>query len=159
MPCIICGKEPSTKIKLPHGSFDLCKSQDCLQHLNFKANAGSVPVIWFSLNDLTEQELIDKKLTKPINAPHIVTSIANTIGSYLWDVVSFGIMWSTALEENINVVEEFYVNSVKDNDLPLIDINSLKTDTAKNILEERLKGSKNDDAPKKVKKEGRRKKN
>jgi hypothetical protein len=157
MPCIICGKEPSTKIKLPHGSFDLCDSQDCLQHLNFKVNNNNVPVIWFSITDLIDKQLIDKKMTKPLNKIHIVTQLADNISECLWER-DFGQMWHDALEGNVDVVEEYYVNSVKENDLPLIDINCLTTDTAKNILEERLKGSKNDDAPKKNQKEGRRKK-
>jgi hypothetical protein len=126
---------------------------DCLQHLNYKVNAGSVPVVWFSMNDLIEHEVVDEKVIKPLNKPHIVTSIARAISRYLWDGETLGEMWHNAMEDNINIIETLYVESVKDKNLPLIDINSLKTDDAKNFLEKRLKGTKDEDSSGKVQEE------
>jgi hypothetical protein len=149
LKCIVCGKELGGKygkgkeINLPYGSFNLCYEMKCLDKLYFQITGGSIPVVWFSLGDFTDHEIVDEKMINTISGnPNAASTIAQEVGSYIWSGEILGEMWHGALEESVSTVEKFYVEGVKDSDLPLIDVKSLKSKEAKTLLEKRLKGDK-----------------
>ena len=141
LTCMICGQKIARKIKLPHGSLRLCTSQDCLDELNYNANDGSVPVVWFSMNDLINHDEATEEIARPLLGDvTIATCLAREVGDYIWGGETLGQMWHDALDESLGTLEEFYIGRMKDEDLPLVNIDRLKTDKGKELLEKRLKG-------------------
>lgn len=143
LQCIVCGKSSKygkgKKVKLPHGSFNLCHDQRCLDTLNYHANNGAVPVVWFSMSDFIDHELVDEKIIKSLagDPAEVTKDIAREVGNFIWGGET---LWHDALEESAATVEELYVKSVKDKQLPLIDMSILQTKEGKELLEKRLKG-------------------
>jgi hypothetical protein len=145
--CIVCGQKLGGKYgkgkeaKLPHGTFHLCYEMKCLNKLYFEMTGGSIPVVWFSMGDFTDHELVDEKVMKVVSGDFkVAKEIADEVESYIWGGEILGELWYNSLEESVATVEKAYVARVKDSDLPLIDINSLKSKEAKDLLEKRLKG-------------------
>jgi len=148
--CLVCGRKLGGKygkgkhIEFPQGSFDLCYEMTCLDKLYFQITGGSIPVVWFSMGDFTDHELVEEKIIKSISGdPEIAKEIAQEVESYIWGGETLGQMWHEALEESVSEVEKSYVARLKDSDLPLVDMKSLKSQDAKDLLETRLKGDPN----------------
>jgi hypothetical protein len=145
--CLICGQKLGGKygkgkhIEFPFGSFDLCYEMKCLDKLYFQITGGSIPVVWFSMGDFTDHELIDDKVMNVVsNDPEFAREVSKEVDEFIWGGETLGEMWNEALEESVPTVEKSYVARLKDSDLPLVDMNSLKSKEAKALLEKRLKG-------------------
>jgi hypothetical protein len=139
--CIICGQDIAHKIKLPGGSINLCTNQDCLDELNYRINDGSIPVVWFSMNDFINHDEATEEIARPLlGDATIATFLAREVGSFIWGGETLGQLWHDALDESIGTLEEFYIGRLKDAELPLVNIDSLKTEKGKQLLEKRLKG-------------------
>jgi hypothetical protein len=145
--CLVCGRKLGGKygegkhIEFLHGSFDLCYEQKCLDKLYFQITGGSIPVVWFSMGDFTDHELVDEKVIKAVsNDPEFAKEVAGEVEDFIWGGETLGEMWHEALEESVSTVEKSYVSRLKDSDLPLVAMKSLKSKDAKDLLEKRLKG-------------------
>jgi hypothetical protein len=145
LKCMICGKNIKTKIKLPHGSLRLCPSQQCLDEMNFHANNGAVPVVWSSMEDLINHDEATEEIARPlVGDVTIATQLAREVGDYIWGGETLEEMWHEALDESIGTLEEFLIQRIKDEDLPLFNPDKLTTEKGKNLLEQRLKGESHD---------------
>jgi hypothetical protein len=139
--CAICGQDIARKIKFPAGSVNLCTNQACLDELNYRINGKSIPIVWFSMDDLLNHELVDSNILNRFHEDHIVAGeIATEVKNYIWGGETLGELFHEALEASAATVEERFVKSLKDNQLPLIDMSLLKTKEGKECLENRLKG-------------------
>lgn len=141
-PCIVCGRKIAREIKLPCGSIPLCTDNECKEALNYRLNDGSVPIVWFSIEDLNDHEVLDPSILKKIKKDEVkVIAAAKLMGDFIWDD-TMGDAFHTALEEVASRFEQGYVKGMKDKELPLLDIDILQSDEAKEMLETRLKGGK-----------------
>lgn len=141
-PCIVCGKI-AKEIKLPNGSIPLCTDQACLDELNYMTNGKAIPIVWFSMDDLIEHEVVDEEIIKHFAGDmKTAMDLAQDVQSNIWGGSALGEMFSDALNECAGPeLEKRYVTVTKDKDLPLIPMDSLKSEEAKSLLEKRLKGS------------------
>lgn len=148
LKCIVCGQPIAHSIKLPAGSVRLCTNQECMDEFNFRVN-GFIPVVSFSLDDFINHEenglpLLNPKLIKTIVADHTdyktSAKIAVEVSDFIWAGETLGQMWHDALLASAATVEELFVKSLKDEQLPLIDMSLLHTKEGKELLEKRLQG-------------------
>lgn len=139
--CVVCGKSVKKPIKLPHGEVALCPNAFCKETFNHLVNDRSSPIMWAGLVDIGEHECAHPEAIKAYeNDTDICITIANIISDYLWDGEIQGDLYHEALEEAGKKLELTYVENLKDEDLPLTDINNFKTEEAKLAFEKRLKG-------------------
>ena len=134
--CIVCGRRLAHPIKFPAGSVNVCTDNDCLKELNYKLNSGSVPVVWFSLEDLKDRackELLDRAKKNP----KTVRDLATTVSDYLWNDNSMGDMFHEACDYVATSLEEDFVTNAPATELPLF-MEQLVTDEAIKALETRL---------------------
>jgi hypothetical protein len=140
LKCMICGRKIARKIKLPAGSINLCTDQTCLDEMNYRINEKSIPIIWFSMDDLLNHELVDFNVLNCFKGDHVIAGeIAKEVGGYIWGGETLGELFHEALEVSAATVEERFVKSLEDKQLPLIDMSILKTKEGKECLEKRLK--------------------
>jgi hypothetical protein len=93
------------------------------------------------MGDFTDHELVDEKIMKVVSRdPEFASQVAKEVDGFIWGGETLGELWHEALEESVSTVEKSYVSRLKDSDLPLVDMKSLKSEDAKVLLEKRLKG-------------------
>lgn len=141
--CSICGNEEGVKkVKLPHGSFNICTGMTCLDKLNYMIG-GTIPIVWFSMDAFVNHDEATEEIAKPLLGDFSIAKIlSDEVESCIWAGETFGEMFHDALDESLGTLEKLYVEHLKDAELPLINIDSLKSEEARTLLETRLKGGK-----------------
>ena len=93
------------------------------------------------MDDVIEHDVIDMDICKRhIKDEWVVLHLANKVQDSIWQGDNFGNIFSDAVEEAAEELEQIHIKSIPDKELPLIDIGSLKSEESKSILEKRLKG-------------------
>ena len=139
--CIICGRKPSYKITLPHGTIFVCHNE-CAELLTLKINDNNSPVIWVGHSDLYEEdykEILTKEEMENLTSEDMIEIAHNTadaLGDYFWEEYNDAL--GRAAEWWRENQEMKYIKNCPKEDLPLL-INNIKYENNKKIFEERLK--------------------
>jgi len=143
--CLMCGKKipKSAIIHLPHGQIPICNNFICREHLNFKVNKG-IPIVWFFLDELSEGGIdIHPSALKLLEDKDIARKMGINIADTIWRE-DFGNMYQEAIETAAENLEIDFIKGVEDSRLPLLNIDDLGFQESKGIMEDRLKGNKDE---------------
>ena len=103
----------------------------------------AVPIMWVSYQDFLDHELLSPEVLDRIKGDDYRMNAADKISSYLWDYGdTMGNLFGEALDEIAKEMEQWYVDELKDVELPTVNMDSLKSEEAQSKLEARLKGDK-----------------
>ena len=142
--CIICGKTDHITLRqLPHGEIYICGNKTCLNLLTYKLE-GSVPIVWFGPSDLIEHDEMTSEELELVKDEDMIAAAEHAADSF-WNG-SFSETFSDALSTGAEHLEYVKLYDTADDQLPTVDCESLKSETNKRFLMERLKGKSKEDA-------------
>ena len=140
--CIICGRVTRTrKIKYEYGSLHICDRRSCVRSLSYRCT-NATPIVWFDLDDLKEKNLLTQTVYEHHmkNAEDTTIAKGDELADYLWRAGQFfGDEFYEGCQRVASNMEIEYIDSLEDLELPLVMIESLKSEEAKTRLEDRLK--------------------
>jgi hypothetical protein len=144
--CIICGTTNEIGVKLrrlPHGKIYLCSNDSCMKLLTYKLE-GSVPIIWFGPGDLVNHDEFTQEEVDLFKDEDMIAA-ADEAADLIWNG-DFGETFNEAVTFGAKHLEYVKLYDTPDDQLPLIDCESLKHAINKRFLMERLKGKPKEDA-------------
>jgi hypothetical protein len=133
-PCIICGEDCDTQIKLPHGSFYVHR-YTCTKTINYAINE-SVPILWMGKEDLSNHDHYTKEELKNFTAEEMIEAVDN-VADDLWDDY-FSESFDNLTEATAKQLELNKVYATPEEDLPLL-IGKLKYKESEKVLTQRMK--------------------
>jgi hypothetical protein len=105
---------------------------------------GSVPIVWFGPGDLVNHDEFTQEEVDLFKDKDMIDA-ADKAADHIWNG-SFGETFNEALTSGAKHLEYVKLWDTPDDQLPLIDYDSLKHPANKRFLEERLKGRSKEDA-------------
>lgn len=144
--CLICGKKPTYKITLPHGTIFICHK--CAELLTFKINDAS-PILWLDPDYLYDEAYDDEGAMTKEEKDQLTPEDYITLAKDTADALCNDDYFHSQMQDCIKIaVEQWRENKERKlienaplKELPLF-INSIKYPYNKELLEKRLKGEK-----------------
>jgi hypothetical protein len=138
--CIVCGRKIARAITLPAGKIYLCTESACRNELEYKLT-GSISVVGLDYETLSYHEAVCPEAVEAFKKDGItLAELANDVGEYIWSGETLGEMFHAAIIEAGQKLEKNWIAHMKRTDLPLVLMESLKSDESRQLLEQRLKG-------------------
>jgi hypothetical protein len=104
----------------------------------------SIPIAVFSMSDLGSgvHDIVDDELIEKYkNDVETVALLASNVEQYVWEGVTMGEMFQSALADAGQKLELWHIENTKGKELLTIPMSMLHSDEAKLLLEKKLKGA------------------
>ena len=137
--CIVCGKKVQLReVKMEHGSFHVCNGSECFKLVVFKAEGEALPILWASLDDMGEREVMTEKELEGVTAEDWRQATMD-MADVLWRDDYFSETFRSCLETGAVTLERLKIKKADPKDLPLL-LGQIKDEDNKSYLDKRLKG-------------------